>query len=223
MKVFSPKAKSGYTPEELFPRVELLCHFLEQNEHVAGVALTGSLARLEPRVNDIDLVVLHDGYFKDGRYQDAKDFKIVMTKNDGYGTIAETSFKDDILTRLLCEARLGVPVDYIVIEEKALWDCDYIKSLKKIEGMPDFYLRILCDLPLFLMTLEPTGALSQHMNGVPPSHLTTYTADAAHQFGYQGIPISHTCKYVNSNCRPSISWSDCKAQIKERKRKQGLL
>ena len=57
-------------PFGLLPRAELLGGILMQHPHISGVALTGSVARNENCVHDIDLVVFHDGVMKAGSSND---------------------------------------------------------------------------------------------------------------------------------------------------------
>lgn len=98
-------------------------------------------------------------------------------------------------------------MDCTFVDERVLWDCQYLQSLKTIEWLPEFYLTIFCQIPLLL--LDPTGCgggLRHFVEGIEPTTLG----------GLLAIAIRHRCG--NPGCRPSQSWEERQAVLQERKR-----
>lgn len=199
-----------YRPEKLLPKSELLASLLLQNEHIVGVALTGSLARQERKIHDIDLVVFHDGALQDGSCQDPERKEPYYSDD----LILPVLLKNGMLSRHLSQARADVPVNYIFIGERAIGDCGYLKSLEAKEKFPEFYLRVLCDIPLVLLyPYRRRGVFRERFKdediialdrGLPWTGLC-----------YPGLPIRHLCE--DACCRPKKPWSECRKEIKRRK------
>lgn len=200
-----------WRPEELLPKVDSLACLLLQNQHITGVALTGSLARLEPQIHDIDLVVFHDGEMQDGSSQDPpKD-----TPSCSNELILGSVMGEDI-ARSLGHVRGDVPINYIFVGETALWDCRYLQELEKVEmsekgrGEFEFYLTILCQIPLMLLSPSSCrGGIKRLAENVEATN-----------FGRQGlsepvIRIRHWCD--SEKCRPIQPWAERSLEIKRRK------
>ncbi|OHA00954.1 MAG: hypothetical protein A3C07_00955 [Candidatus Sungbacteria bacterium RIFCSPHIGHO2_02_FULL_47_11] len=197
-----------FGPNDLLPRADLLAFFLMNEAHVTGVAITGSLARLERWCHDIDLVVLHDGALEDGSCSDP-DTKI------NYGDrVPLTSFSLPEIAYHLTQARNGVPIDYLCINERILWDCDYLRSCADIEEYSEFYLQIFSEPLILLNPNHRRGELRKHTTrreifslkcGFP--HLSPWNL--------YGMQISHECK--NQGCKPIQPWEQCRDKIRRRK------
>lgn len=205
-----------WTPEELLPRVDLMSYLLKLDKRVTGVAITGSLARLEPEIHDIDLVVLHDGSMEDGSCKDP------MCEGSYYNNdlLLCSVLNNSVLSRAFTQARFGVPVDFIFVGESALWDCDYLQSLAKKETYPDFYFRVFNDADVPLVLLDPLGArgaLRERFFGIKFSIEKVFMLERGlpkTDFAYPAFKIRHQC---NNPCRPKQSWVDCREEIKNRK------
>lgn len=195
-----------WKPEELLPKAELLAHILQSDPRIVGVALTGSLARLEPKIHDIDLVVFHDGSMHDGMAEDPERAEPYYSDTISLSTMLSTQ-----LSRSLSQARNNTPANLIFVQEKAMWDCGYLRSLSKKEKFTEFYLRIFCDIPLILLDITncSCGALLQH----PWCTGTISIKGLTHL----GVYVKHHC-YDNSNsCLPKQKWAECRKEIKQRK------
>lgn len=208
-----------WSPEELMPRVDLLAYLLMQNEHITGVGLTGSFAREYTRnarrIHDIDLVVFHDGTLEDGSAQDPERMEPYYN-NDIF---LHAILPQEGACRALRQARMGVPVNYIVAGEHVLWDCQYLRSLEAGELFPEFYLRIFCDIPLFL--LRPyyrRGLLRERIKCDTGTVLNLGgSLPRAGGLGYSGVMIGHKCDSPLRLCHPSVPWRECRLEIQRRK------
>lgn len=198
-----------WKPEELLPRAELLSCVLQLDSRVIGVALTGSLARLEPKIHDIDLVVFHGGSMPDGISQDP--------------TRIEPYYNDDLflssvlmphISRMLSQVRAGVPINYIFTSIEALWECEYLDSLAREKRMKDFYRRIFCDIPLVI--LHPMDRFEKLINNpVETSSVSLSRNKTINSLYYHGLKIKHQCE--NPACQPKQTWAECREEIKRRK------
>lgn len=153
---------------------KLLAYLLVREKGVSFVALTGSLARGETEVRDIDLIVLHT-------LGPEADFTCHINHNpSGFGLTHRQKSRDPVLTFLcdqtmrylewrtfleerfshgfvsvlsaLCSAYLlklgAVKVDLIFMHNRVLYDCEYLAYLGGIERFEDFYRRVFCEIPL---------------------------------------------------------------------------
>ena len=204
-----------FSPQELLSRADLLTYLLMQNEHITGVALTGSFARRKRKIHDIDLVVFHDGTMEDGSVQDP-------ARTEPYYN--DDLFLHDIVahegaSRALTQARMGVPVNYIVVGEHVLWDCGYLQSLEAKELFPEFYLRVFCDIPLVL--LDPyhrRGLLQKRIRCDTETVVSLERGLLQAGFGYPGVVIRHQCgDSAIRFCKPKQSWDECRQEILRRK------
>lgn len=208
-----------FRPQELLPRADLLTYLLMQNEHVTGVGLTGSFSREYTRplrkIHDIDLVVFHDGTLDDGSVQDPE-------RTEPYYN--DDLFLHDIVTqegasRALTHARMSVPVNYIVVGERVLWDCGYLQSLEAKERFPEFYLRVFCDIPLILLhPYHRRGLLRERIRCDTETVVWLERGFPRVKFGYPGVVIRHQCGDTVRLCKPKQSWDECRQEILRRKR-----
>jgi len=190
-----------WSPAELLWRAEDLAETALRSPHITGVALTGSLARMEPLIHDIDLVVLHDGTLPIGGIGDPLTD---MTYDEGLDLVYRDVFPTSIEERLK-EQRGPVPINYICVPDRALWDCKTLQSLKKYERFPDFYLRVFTDIPLYilcpaecLLQISILQLIGQHEN--KPIMVAR---------------LKHSCE--NPDCIPQQTWEQCKDEIRARK------
>jgi len=204
-----------WRPEELLPKADLLSYLLLQHPHIVGVALTGSLARREPKIHDIDLVVFHDGTMEDGSAQDPERTTPYSYNNDL--SLVEV-LRNGLLARSLSQARDGVPVNYIFVDQKVLWDCTYLRSLEKQERFKEFYLRIFNDIPLLLLgPYQRRGMLKARLTDKGVVHFEQGLRQAKLlNLCYTVLPIRHFCD--QNSCKPKIPWSVCRFKIRLRKK-----
>lgn len=200
-----------WTPEELLPKAHSLASVLRDCPSVTGVALTGSLARFERLIHDIDLIILHDSTMPDGSCQDPSRIteRYALPDLDLGFTVGR------YIAKSLSEIRGDVPVNYIFVHEKALWDCKYLQSLAKLERMPGFYLAVFCQIPLILFfNAYQKGGLAQFTRAMPHAllHEKLSTPNAAYCSGFY---IRHRCG--DPGCAPKISWPEREKIIKARK------
>lgn len=202
-----------YRPEELLANADCLARFLLENQHVTGVALTGSLARLEPKIHDIDLVVLHEGALRDGSSSepsaDAED-----NYDDAFPLDTAFVIPERKLVSNLRWAAAGIPVNYIFVNEKALWDCKYVQSLEERERYQDFFTRVFCDIPLVLLRPRQRRGLLQERIELRD---TIWLGENFSGVGrmYEGMVVRHKCG--NPKCQPRETWAECRKRIKRRK------
>lgn len=201
------KSKDAWSFNEIRPKLKLLTHFLAQDARVTGIALTGSCARGEPRIHDIDLVVFHNGSF------DKKGLVCSPTahKKGNYNTSVYSVreiFGPDLGQHIVA-AHADVPVDFILVEERVLWDCVYLQTLNFLEETKDekliaeFYLRVFCDIPLLLFYVSKNSQLRQHLSCEPSSDFAA--------------SIHHACPYVDHRCQPKTTWIEIRGKVKNKK------
>lgn len=211
-----------WRPEKLLLKAYVLSAILMHDHRVTGVALTGSLARLEPKIHDIDLVVFHDGQLREGSVTDPPDLA-----EYGY----EDSFPLDFAFRTpggnmvtaLRRTSGRVPMNYIFVNEKVLWDCRYLLWLEAKEHYKDFYKRVFCDIPLILLRpQERRGMLKERLTdesviafGIAQSMRYGFEWQETPRPNYPGLPIAHYCS--DPLCKPRESWAECRRRIKFRK------
>lgn len=198
-----------WTPKELLWRAENLAQTSRSQPHITGVALTGSLARMEPLVHDIDLLVLHDGTLPIGGIADPPSEAAYDEGLDlSYGAIFHPEIEE-----ILRRQRGPVPVNYICVPVRALWDCKTLQFLKQYERFPDFYLRVFTDIPLFILCPRDDlfGLLGQERFA---SHEIISIGCRGNQ-PIEAVRLKHLCG--SSACVPKQTWEECKAEIKARK------
>lgn len=202
-----------WPPQELLPKADRLAQLLLQNRHVTCVGLTGTLARLEPKIHDIDLIIFHDGILQDGIAPDPCGLK-GSDYQDAFPLDVAFVVPDWGLVQSLREASSGTPVDYIFVKEKVLFDCSYLQSLEAKERFKDFYTRVFCDIPLILLRPRERRGILHEVIGL----------DDIFWFGndlpgiglkYNGLRIGHRC--ADPRCKPRESWEKCRRRIKRRK------
>lgn len=211
-----------WRPEVLLAIANRLAELLIENRHVTGVALTGSLARLESNIHDIDLVVFHDGTLKDGSAPDPPGPK-EYDYEDSFPLDVAFVVPERDLVRSLREASSGTPVNYIFVEEKVLFDCAHLQSLEAREHFKDFYTRMFCDIPLVLLRpRERRGMLKERLSdesiaAFEIAQLMSHNFDwqLTPSVDYPGLPIVHSCE--NPGCRPKTTWGECREEIRRRK------
>lgn len=198
-----------WSPDELLWRAENLAETALLSPHITGVALTGSLARMEPLIHDIDLVVLHDEMLPVGGISDPPS---EASYDEGFDLPYSAIFETQTEERLK-KQRGPIPVNYICIPDRALWDCKTLQSLKQYERFPDFYLRVFTDIPLFL--LRPQDCLFGLL------YQERYAAHEIISIGPRGsqpievVRLKHLCG--SPDCVPKQTWEECKDEIRARK------
>lgn len=203
--------RKRWSPAVLLPKAELISYLLMQNPNVSGVAITGSLARFEDKIADIDLVILHNGNMQDGSAHEPRK-KLPYYSND---LILSWVLGSGGVSRQITHARGDVPVDFIFVDEKVLWDCEYLGSLEQNEKFKEFYKRVFCDIPLILLLpFDRRGRLIKHLEQKSTINLNSCGLQES-EFFYNGMYIRHECG--NSECRPKENWEVCRSRIKRRK------
>ena len=126
--------RAAWNAQYLWPKAELVSFLLMQNENVCGVALTGSLARFEHAVHDLDFVILHNGKLKDGSAKEPPR-REPYYNND---LILNSAIDSGSITRHIKQALGVVPADFIFVNVQALWNCEYLQSLERQEVFTEF-------------------------------------------------------------------------------------
>ena len=210
-----------WQPKKLLPLALRLAKILLGHEHVLGVAITGSLARLEPWCHDVDFMVLCDGTLPDGGSS-------IPPRHEGY----ETLFEDDIdffqvlgpaFYNAVCNSRQGVPLNLIFTQAIALWNCEYLQALTSREKFNSFYKRVFTDVPLFLLLgSRAKGKLADFITSCTEEFLPLSLKQQLLLFekqprvrGIWATRIKHLCE--EAGCRPTQTWEECEAEIKARK------
>ena len=203
-----------WTSQELIPKMDLLAFLLLLHPHITGVLLTGSLARKERKIHDIDLVVLHDGEMEDGSACDpmkeepyySNDLLLATTVSGG----------PEFLSRALGHARGPVPLNYIFVHEEVLWNCAYLQSLSEEERYSEFYKRVFCDIPLLLFDpYSRRGLLRERIEVNPKTVIAFGRGISGLAYSYPVVQARHQCE--NPECLPHQPWSECRKEIRRRK------
>jgi len=212
-----------WPPQELLPVADYLSCVLKIHQNITGIALTGSLARLEPQSHDIDLVVLHNGKIQDGncagsekklydvgRYNTRKEERLFMEE-----------FVEKELANRITQITGEIPSNFIFVNQNALWNCEYLESLGKkfwglSSGLNGFYTAVFCQIPLLLLDPQSVrGELFNHISNLPVEKFDK-------NFSWTGLPfikIRHQCS--NQACQPQETWEKRQKQIREKKKAQG--
>lgn len=201
------------SPQVLLPKAKVLAALIATHWQVEGVALTGSLARLEPLVADIDLVVFHDGMIRDGFVSDS----LKRSYDESNFTLDGVLGRE--LAYLLSFARGETPVDYIFVRTDALWDCGYLSQLRTQERHPDFYATVFCQIPLYLLNPKVVvrGRLHKflfHKDGICGFRWLDLTLQEAHYF-FPEIQVRHRC--LTPSCQPKTPWEERWRTLRVRK------
>lgn len=208
-----------WRPEELLPKADQLAALLLQNGHVTGVALTGSLARLEPKIHNIDLIVFHDGSLRDGSAPDPPgpaEYDYEDSFPDSFPLDTAFVIPEWSLVRYLRQTSSGTPVNYIFVKETVLFDCAYLQALEAKEKFRDFYRRVFCDIPLILLRpAERRGLLRERISVDPDVLWFGGFVVPRHILQLIGLSIAHCC--TDPRCKPRESWTTCRWRIKLRK------
>lgn len=207
--------RPSWKPSDLFSKAESIANLLvATNDHIVGVALAGSLARMEKAVHDIDLVVLHDGQeFSLGRLK----YPQLDTRGAGKFLMLKHHLTPDSVEAKLDKIRGPVPVDFTLVSASVLWSCAYLQTLGPFEVFTDFYRRTFNDdaCPLYLIGPHRFGAndLKKFYNA---PILLGRTEKQVYALG-----IRHKC--VNKLCRPVFPWKVCKEEARARKESKAYI
>lgn len=194
-----------WRPEELQDRAENLASILLELQGVDAVCLYGSLARMEPTVHDIDLLILHNGTLPTGSARDPIgwlqkkiDLKILLKP----------------LYQKLARCRREVPINVELVDIRVLQACDYLLSLSKQEfGHPGFYRRVFVGGPIQVLgatTAAQAKLLASSCGQVIVAKGVTTTTR---------LLVGHRCGSIR--CQPSKTWEEVK-KIRLRKRVRKL-
>ncbi len=204
--------RPSWSPDyDLFRRAERLAKILVQNNlHIKGVALSGSLARKEKKVHDIDLVVLHDGQaYVVGRIKLPWPEK----RSEEFLTLGQL-LPANVVYEFERE-RGEIPVDISLVGASALWSCTYLWGLSPFEIFNGFYLRTFNDESCPLYLFEPTNFTVREFAKIP--HKDYITLAVQDRFAFMATRVQHRCG--NRACTPTLSWKDAQAEAKKRKEK----
>ncbi len=192
--------------DKAFEKARAIADLLAFSKRISGVAITGSVARNERTVHDVDLVLFHRGNTKDG----------VCHSNGESSNRVPSLLKKHLRNEGLCGRILDVldtlPASFIFVHEKILTDCQYLQS--KIPekndkgGRRDFFPTVFYEIPLVLMS--PGG-----VRGALVSYVRRLTLDDPER---SVLSIGHRCG--NTACRPLRPWPEIQKLLKERKRKK---
>jgi hypothetical protein len=192
-------SKTHWSSGDLFPIADLLSTLLSSHEAVTGVAVTGSVARMEPTVHDLDLVVFHDGSLATGGFRQKSDIP----------TEWESFDKEigDKLARRLNMARGLVPVTYLFAKETTLWNCEDLQDFASKEKHPGFWRTIFCQTPLLLLGHD-SHQLDQFTGSLEPQI----------RMNFEVLEIKHHCG--SPGCYPLYSWERTQENIRTRKKER---
>lgn len=194
-----------------FKAKRLATILLENNSHILGVALAGSLARKEEVHHDIDLVVLHDGQayavgtVKRPEPENVKDMKLLELPL--VLPVSDTASEFE-------RVRGAVPVDITLVSASVLWNCTYLRALRPYEVFTDFYRRTFNDdnCPLYLLAhrfrYSDLGKFASDRREI-------ILAEGPAGSAVTGIRIWHLCG--NASCKPQLAWKDCREEAAQRK------
>lgn len=193
-----PRCKR-YSPRQLSPVVNSLVSIFHKNLSISGVAVAGSLARLEPLVHDIDLVIFHRG---------SREGLDSCNGDDLRGS--NISSENEIIQEI-SRVRQDIPVNYIFVHEKILWNCNYLQSFSAaVEGdteSGELYPTVFCEVPLLWIELEVS------CNTTLRAYAREYIEDSV--FGNHVWRIAHTCG--DSKCRSRRPWEERRKDLKKKK------
>ncbi len=197
-----------WPPSELFPKAKLIADRIGKNRNVTGVAVTGSLARLE-LARDIDLVVFHNSAFKDGLARSPERPEASRPVADQYDC-NNLDFSSVPNYQAVIRIRRNVPLDLIFVREEILWDCAYLELLGKSERFPEFYKRVFCNIPLLLLGVRRHSPLEKFTENLPVKWL-----EVDYGLSHPSCKVMHTCQ--NPACKPTTTWEQLRAEIEKRK------
>lgn len=226
-----------WQPHELFPIVESLYAILIEDKRISGIALTGSLARFEPLVHDIDLVVFHSGGIADGLCLDSDIEQRIAWQWDSYEN--RWSNIPPLGSYLDCgqggyarltSVRGGVPVNYIFVNERILWDCgelqfrsgvkrehrgvlrrvydrinEFLNVTRHQVELRDYCSTIFCDIPLLL--LHPSSVRDGLRN-----YVARFSPEETER---QFLRVDHRCD--KALCKPALPWPEKQKILKQQK------
>lgn len=174
-----------------------------------GVALTGSLARMEEsKIHDIDLVVFHNGTIPDGSAECPKKERFY------FDSMPLSRFLEDDPTELIEIARGSAPLNMVFVDQKILGDCEYLQTLAKTSQCPDFFFAVFTEIPLLLIRPGSVeGYLLRYIFG--KGYPVEYRSDIKPFEFFPYMFIHHECS--SAICKPSRPWSVRRKEIKQRK------
>lgn len=212
----------SWRSDELLPVAYSLSEVMMRDDRIGGVAITGSVARLEAHVHDIDLIIFHDGRMRDGSVNirscayhgngDQLEFLLDCLGKGVYGEIF------GILSKNLWD---DIPANLIFVHKKILGECDYLQSFlphlkrglfSKMRGLPrggrgkidEFYSTVFCDVPLLIID-------SDQSRGFRWDELCNLGERLP---GFSRLRnISHQCGDVR--CKPMKSWVRQRWEVKK--------
>ncbi len=194
------------------PTARVLADILYEHPGVTGVAITGSAARFEKEVHDLDLVVFHNGKKLEDNYS-----RYPHRESRGwYGEIEYTltkllGYRYRRLAGHLEQATGDIPFDLILVNEKVLTSCSHLTGLQDLTYDKDFFKRIFCELPMRLL-------LCAHSKGLVKK-VTEKQKDVLVDTGWSNAllykDIRHQCPPHYAPCKPRVTWEERK---KERER-----
>jgi len=176
------------TPKDLLVlQSRIMALILSSIPGISHVALSGSLARNEKSINDIDLIALHflgsraDMLCRINQPIESKIELCTINQSDvGYFT---EYLLDPIRLQLSEVLTAEDKVDIIFVQDKILYDCSYLANLSKNEKNEDFYKVIFCDIPLLKFSRAERDFVKK--------------------------PISHG----RECCKPRIAWKERKLRM----------
>jgi len=203
--------------EELLPLADLISCQLMLHNDIAGVALTGSLARLEPLIHDIDMVVFHDGNIEDGSCEGSEEKRRSVGYNGTEIYLALERFIGESLSKKIASILGEVPSHLIFVNERILWNCEYLLerdwAVSGALGLnTGLYKTVFCQIPLLL--LNPHGARSK----LHEISQKVKTERFDKNVSWTRLPyavIRHAC--ANPACKPEEPWEERQKKIKRKK------
>lgn len=190
-----------WNPREMIRTAEGIAWTLRGEDAICGVAVTGSLTRFEFPCSDIDVAVMHNG-----RLPDVSISYPPKSKNAYFGN--EPELRSLLSPNAFSMLPKSIPADYIFVNERALWDCVYLQSLKRIERFTDFYLRVFNDpeLPLVLFRANETYGGIRRLLEENPLFSDKYS---------DWFRVRHNCN--NPLCKPKQTWAEARREMEARK------
>lgn len=195
--------------EEVMPVIDAVASIIMEDPRFVSIAVTGSVARNEFPVNDIDLIVFHDGRLSDGSWSDPPKPTLDLHARN------ISPFAQGFVPSVRA-ARRDIPVDFLVVNQKALWDCEYLQSLKSIEQFADFYLRVFCDPALSLVLWKPLDTKALFHEAIMKNRSWwSYAPDFLVSSLSLCLRLKHVCD--NPLCKPKQTWQEAKKEMMKRK------